>query len=254
MNALGADATMDFRILGPVEVHDPRTGARIVPPGPKQRTLLAALVVRAGQVLSADRLIDELWVDLPPAGAADALQAHAARLRRLLSGDDGPEWISTRPQGYLLRPPRVTTDAHRFHVLSSWGRAVAAADPVRAAARRRGLRDGPRAGFRRGGTARSRRRDRPAAGAHGGPRPGAGEPRTPFRPAHRRGAAGANAPHCAGTRSPADLMRNSDENQAEFESCNSAVTIDTNPSSSMVATAVSREGSRPVSWQAMLTR
>ncbi|MBD3575369.1 AfsR/SARP family transcriptional regulator [Streptomyces sp. KD18] len=129
---------MEFRILGPVEVHDGRTGARVVPSGPKQRTLLAALVVRAGEVLAADRLIDELWGDRPPASAANALQAHVARLRRLLpqgpAGPDGDaaEWISTHPLGYLLRPDGASSDAQRFQLLSAEGRALLAEDPDRA--------------------------------------------------------------------------------------------------------------------------
>ncbi|MFJ7166413.1 BTAD domain-containing putative transcriptional regulator [Streptomyces globosus] len=130
---------VEFRILGPVEVCDGRTGARVVPSGPKQRTLLAALVVRAGEVLAADRLIDELWGDRPPASAANALQAHVARLRRLLpqgpAGPDGDaaEWISTHPLGYLLRPGGASSDAQRFQLLSAEGRALLAGDPDRAA-------------------------------------------------------------------------------------------------------------------------
>ncbi|MEU9255523.1 AfsR/SARP family transcriptional regulator [Streptomyces sp. NPDC048270] len=128
---------LDFRVLGAVEVHDHRSGARIAPSGAKQRALLAALVVRAGEVLSADRLIDELWGDRPPAGAANALQAHVARLRRLLAplGGDGPgrAAITTHPLGYLLRLGSARTDAQRFHRLSAQGRAAVVADPVHAA-------------------------------------------------------------------------------------------------------------------------
>ncbi|WP_246043056.1 AfsR/SARP family transcriptional regulator [Streptomyces globosus] len=130
---------VEFRILGPVEVHDGRTGARVVPSGPKQRALLAALVVRAGEVLAADRLIDELWGGHPPASAANALQAHVARLRRLLpqgpAGPDGgeAEWISTHPLGYLLQPGGASSDAQRFQLLSAEGRALLAGEPDRAA-------------------------------------------------------------------------------------------------------------------------
>ncbi|MFE6848227.1 BTAD domain-containing putative transcriptional regulator [Streptomyces sp. NPDC057686] len=128
---------LDFRVLGPVEVHDHRSGARIAPSGAKQRALLAALVVRAGEVISAERLIDELWGDRPPARAANALQAHVARLRRLLpgAGEDGPgrARIATHPLGYLLRLGSASTDTQRFHLLSAQGRAAAVADPAHAA-------------------------------------------------------------------------------------------------------------------------
>ncbi|MGR4884868.1 BTAD domain-containing putative transcriptional regulator [Streptomyces sp. LARHCF249] len=138
---------LDFRVLGPVEVHDHRSGTSIAPSGAKQRALLAALVVRAGEVLSTDRLIDELWGDRPPAGAANALQAHVARLRRLLApavlpgpgrggaGQDDPDraLITTHPLGYLLRLGSARTDAQRFHRLSAQGRAAVVADPAHAA-------------------------------------------------------------------------------------------------------------------------
>ncbi|MCX5016673.1 AfsR/SARP family transcriptional regulator [Streptomyces sp. NBC_00555] len=128
---------LDFRVLGPVEVHDHRSGTRITPSGAKQRALLAALVVRAGEVLSAERLIDELWGDRPPAGAANALQAHVARLRRLLApageGDPGQALITTHPLGYLLRLGSARTDAQRFTQLSAQGRAAVVADPAHAA-------------------------------------------------------------------------------------------------------------------------
>ncbi|MER5934015.1 AfsR/SARP family transcriptional regulator [Streptomyces sp. NPDC002054] len=118
-----------------MEVHDSGTGSWIAPAGAKQRTLLAALVVRAGEVLTADRLIDELWGEVPPMSAANALQAHVARLRRLLQtpGEGGRDRIATHPLGYLLRPGRTATDAQQFHRLSAEGRGALAADPARAA-------------------------------------------------------------------------------------------------------------------------
>ncbi|MEU0677528.1 AfsR/SARP family transcriptional regulator [Streptomyces sp. NPDC006172] len=129
---------MQFRILGPVEIQDERTGLRILPTGAKQRALLGALVVKSGHVVSVHRLIDELWGEHPPANATNALQAHVARLRRLLpvpepgSGEPHHEWIVTRSLGYVLRPGRSTTDAQRFNELAAQGRAVAADDPQHA--------------------------------------------------------------------------------------------------------------------------
>jgi DNA-binding SARP family transcriptional activator len=124
----------EFRLLGPVEIRDGRTGAEIAPPGSKQRALLAAFVIHAGQLLSVDRLAEELWGDDPPANASNALQAHVARLRRLLPAPGGPEgagheWISTLPTGYLLSLGRATTDVQAFHRLSAKGRAAISSDP-----------------------------------------------------------------------------------------------------------------------------
>ncbi|MFE9427049.1 BTAD domain-containing putative transcriptional regulator [Kitasatospora sp. NPDC006697] len=136
-SAVGNDERTEFRLLGPVEIRDGRTGTDIVPPGTKQRALLSALVLHAGQLLSADRLSEELWSDRPPSNASNALQAHVARLRRLLPAPDGSapghEWISTLPTGYLLSLGRATTDVQRFHRLSSEGRAAVASDPGHAA-------------------------------------------------------------------------------------------------------------------------
>lgn len=135
---------MEFRILGSVEVFDERSGVRTVPTGAKQRALLGALVVKAGQLVPAHRLTDELWGRTPPAHANNALQAHVARLRRLLPEPyaAGPrhEWITTGSLGYALRLEGATTDVRRFHELLRRGRELVRSDPARAALTlRRGL-------------------------------------------------------------------------------------------------------------------
>ncbi|KJY42784.1 regulatory protein [Streptomyces sp. NRRL B-1568] len=126
---------MHFCILGTVEIHDEAGGRRVSPTGSKQRALLGALVVKAGHVLSSHRLIDELWGEHPPANAGNALQAHIARLRRLLEevspGSDRAH-ISTHSLGYLLHTGPEPTDADAFHRLSAQGRAVVTSDPERA--------------------------------------------------------------------------------------------------------------------------
>ncbi|MFF3862569.1 BTAD domain-containing putative transcriptional regulator [Streptomyces sp. NPDC002209] len=131
---------MEFRLLGLVEVQDERTGLRIVPTGAKQRALLGALVVKAGHNVSVQRLIDELWGEHPPANAANALQLHVARLRRLLSGLEGRSvtpheqhaqhpWIVTTSRGYTLQLAPVETDAARFQHLTDEARRILPADP-----------------------------------------------------------------------------------------------------------------------------
>lgn len=124
-------AVSEFRLLGPVTVHD-TAGGTLTPSGPKQRALLATLVLHAGQLLSVDRLVEELWGSAPPANAPNALQAHVARLRRLLPAP-GHEWISTLPTGYLLTPGQASTDVARFTRLSGQGRAALPHDPGQAA-------------------------------------------------------------------------------------------------------------------------
>ena len=93
---------MDFRILGPLEVLD---GDRPVPlPGPRQRSLLAFLLLHANQVVSSDRLIDELWPGEAPEPRCAALQASISRLRKALGG--GASLLVTVAPGYSLRRRR----------------------------------------------------------------------------------------------------------------------------------------------------
>ncbi len=77
-----AGEELELAILGPLEVR--RAGAVLPLPGLRPRALLAVLVVNANRVLSAERLIDELWGDGPPPSARSALQVHVATLRRAL--------------------------------------------------------------------------------------------------------------------------------------------------------------------------
>ena len=74
---------MEFRILGPLEVVE--HGRALPLGGARQRTLLALLLTRANEVVSADRLIDELWGAQPPRTAANALQYHVSQLRKALA-------------------------------------------------------------------------------------------------------------------------------------------------------------------------
>ncbi|MEU5979084.1 AfsR/SARP family transcriptional regulator [Streptomyces sp. NPDC047315] len=125
--------TVEFRLLGPVGLHDLRTGRFVTPAGAKQRALLCALVCRAGEPLGVDVLVEELWGEEPPANAVNALQAHATRLRRLLPPSPTRlGWIRALPTGYLFALDGVGTDAARFERLSAQGRSVLPVDPGRA--------------------------------------------------------------------------------------------------------------------------
>jgi class 3 adenylate cyclase/tetratricopeptide (TPR) repeat protein len=128
---------MEFRILGPLEVLE---GNRPVPVGgARQRALLAILVTRANEVVSTDRLVEELWGEAPPEGAANALQAAISRLRRALEAGRGEEApgprVLTQPPGYLLEVDPKRIDAGLFERLVAEGsRALTAGDPGRASA------------------------------------------------------------------------------------------------------------------------
>lgn len=101
---------MRFWVLGPVEAGD---ADEPIPLSSRQRALLAALLARSGEVVSADRLADLLWGDAQPADPVSALHSLVSRLRRTL----GPEVLATRPPGYVLRPDKVEIDAVRFEDL-----------------------------------------------------------------------------------------------------------------------------------------
>lgn len=102
---------MEFRILGPLEVVD---GSGALPiSGLRQRTLLALLLTRANEVVSADRLIDELWGAEPPKSAANALQYHVSQLRKIV----GPDVITTREPGYVIHVASDELDLLRFERL-----------------------------------------------------------------------------------------------------------------------------------------
>jgi DNA-binding SARP family transcriptional activator len=125
------DETLEFRLLGPLEA---LAGGRPIALGVKQRTLLVLLLLRANEVVSRDRLIDDLWGDEPPDAAPNALAALVARLRRALPA----EVLLTRPGGYELRIDRQDLDLHRFETLVEEGsETLAAGDPARASERLR---------------------------------------------------------------------------------------------------------------------
>jgi DNA-binding SARP family transcriptional activator len=118
---------LEFRVLGPLELVVEGRTVEIV--GTRQRALLAILLLRANEVVSRDRLIDDLWGERPPETAANALAALVARLRKALPA----EVVLTRPAGYELRIARQELDLHRFETLVEEGSAaLAAGDPQRA--------------------------------------------------------------------------------------------------------------------------
>jgi DNA-binding SARP family transcriptional activator len=101
---------MEFRILGPLEVLD--EGRPLLLPGPRQRGLLALLLLHANEVVSADRLIDELWPGEAPESGAAALQASVSRLRKALGS--GGALLATVAPGYVLRIAPDQLDLYRF--------------------------------------------------------------------------------------------------------------------------------------------
>src|SRR3954447_14461200 len=104
---------MQIRVLGhlqaSVDDHPVALG------GAKQRAVLAMLGLEANHTVSADRLIEGLWGEEPPASAAKMVQNYVWRLRGAL-GDDGAE-ILTHGRGYELRIGSGLLDACRLEPL-----------------------------------------------------------------------------------------------------------------------------------------
>jgi predicted ATPase/DNA-binding SARP family transcriptional activator len=120
---------MQFRILGPLEVSN---DDHLISLAGAQRSLLTLLLISANEVVSADRLIDELWGEDVPQSGRTALQVRVSQLRKAL-GDTGGR-IATRAPGYRLRVDRDELDLYCFERLVS---DADGAEPAEAAAKLR---------------------------------------------------------------------------------------------------------------------
>jgi DNA-binding SARP family transcriptional activator len=104
--------------------------------GARQRALLAVLLLCAGEPVSRERVIADLWGEPPPDGAVKTVQAVVSRLRRALGGEAAR--LVSSPAGYRLRVGPDELDLGRFERLCEDGRrALAAGRHERAAARLR---------------------------------------------------------------------------------------------------------------------
>ncbi|MFT4087381.1 MAG: BTAD domain-containing putative transcriptional regulator [Gordonia sp. (in: high G+C Gram-positive bacteria)] len=123
----------EYRTLGPLSVM--HAGTAVDLGSPKQRAVLAALLLARGGVVSADRLTDVLWGENPPAAAGTSLQAYISNLRRALrTGDGEASPIERVSPGYRLNPgddrvdltefERLAADAHRARQDARWDDAL----------------------------------------------------------------------------------------------------------------------------------
>ena len=174
---------MRFRALGPLRVVVDGNECDI--PAPRQRTVLAVLLLERNRLVPLPRLIDAIWADDPPATARSQVQICVSALRRLLLVPGGGDAIRTRSLGYELVVAPGECDLDDLDRLLTGARAAAgdghpsaAVETVpgraRALARWRPLGRRQRAG--------PRRRPRPPGTAAGRHR-GAHRPRVGARPA-----------------------------------------------------------------------
>src|SRR6266516_4349135 len=114
---------MRFGILGPLEVD---AGAGPIPlGGPKQRAVLAYLLLRANELVPADTLVDQIWGEEPPERARNVIQTYISHLRKALGGDR----IQSHAPGYRLRLDPSELDATRFNALIRDGKKALPVDP-----------------------------------------------------------------------------------------------------------------------------
>jgi predicted ATPase/DNA-binding SARP family transcriptional activator len=121
---------VEFSLLGPVEATV--EGRVISLGGRRQQALLALLLLEPGRPVSSDRLLEELWLGHPPAGAAATLRTYVSRLRRAL----GSDMVVAQPGGYALLAAPDRIDAQRFEQLLREGRDALARDAAGLASER----------------------------------------------------------------------------------------------------------------------
>ena len=118
---------MEFRILGPLEVVQDGEPFALGPA--QQRALLALLVLHRGELVSLDRLVNDLWGERAPATAGKTVQVYVSHLRKAL----GAGVIVTDRSGYRLAAEPERIDVGQFESLGAEGRrALADGDPIRA--------------------------------------------------------------------------------------------------------------------------
>lgn len=109
-----ADKRLEFGLLGPLEMS---VDGALVPLGtPKQRAVLAMLLMNRNSPVGVDRLITALWDESPPSGARASIHSYVSNLRKLLNGAgvDPRTVLVAAPPGYRLNIPDDTCDLDRF--------------------------------------------------------------------------------------------------------------------------------------------
>jgi DNA-binding SARP family transcriptional activator len=122
---------MDFRLLGPLEVE--RDGEVLNLGGRRQRAVLALLVLHVGEVVSTDRIVDEIWAEDPPPSATRTVHSYVSRLRGILRGAAGEDVLIRREPGYILSVDPTAVDVVQFErQVDAAALALDAGDPASA--------------------------------------------------------------------------------------------------------------------------
>ena len=125
--------SLEIRLLGPVELAI--DGIDVPLGGARQRSLLALLALRPGQVVTSDALVEEIWAGEPTDGADTTLRSYVSRLRRSIGGAAA---IGRTDRGYVLDVPHGSVDALEFERLTGEGADLLARGAARRARERLG--------------------------------------------------------------------------------------------------------------------
>lgn len=112
---------MWLSLLGPLYVRG--DDGEVVIAAPKQRVVLAALLVRANRVVSFDEFAEDLWDGAPPPAARATLRNYVKSLRHLLGPETGGR-IVTKAPGYMIRLADGELDTLRLERLCARGGAA----------------------------------------------------------------------------------------------------------------------------------
>jgi DNA-binding SARP family transcriptional activator len=121
------NAGLEFGVLGPLQL---TAGGTLVPLGaPKQRAVLAMLVLNRNRPVSVDALIDAVWDQLPVPAARTSIHSYVSRLRGLIgaAGVDANQVLASAPPGYQLNVADADCDLGRFVTEKNAGVHAAAA-------------------------------------------------------------------------------------------------------------------------------
>jgi DNA-binding SARP family transcriptional activator len=124
--------SLRFRCLGSLDIRCAHEWQAVA--GGKARTLLAILMIHAGEAVPVGRLIDELWSGNPPASARSLLRGYVLSLRRAI-GPDGTAVLIADANAYCLQTGRESVDAYRFEQLAADGQGALRAGDIDRAAR-----------------------------------------------------------------------------------------------------------------------
>ncbi|GHJ41563.1 BTAD domain-containing putative transcriptional regulator [Streptomyces sp. TS71-3] len=111
--------SLRFAVLGPLRAWHGEIELELGPP--KQRSLLALLLIHAGHPVSVHEIVDTLWGQDPPDSAVNVVQRHVGALRRLLEpglpARGASRWLVRGSGGYRLEVEPDSLDLLRFRAL-----------------------------------------------------------------------------------------------------------------------------------------